>query len=94
LFLARRHWRTAKFATGAFCVWTAAIRLLFWESEPLAFSLFLAADFLLLYWAIWCWLSKSSAVFEGGSVAVRTWLFGIDKKQLIPYSDIRDITAP
>jgi len=94
LFLANRHWGIAKGATAAFCVWTVVIWYFFWGSDPLSFSLFVFADVLLLYWAVWGWFSKVSAIIEDGTVTVRNSLLGIGKSKQVAYSDIRQITSP
>ena len=94
LFLANRHWGVARFATAACCIWTAVIRYFFWTSDSLSFSLFVFADVLLLYWAVWSWFSTSSASFENGTVTVRNSLFGISKSRQIAYGEVRQITSP
>ena len=69
-----------------------------WNLE--AWAAVRGADFLqnfeiiLLYWAVWSWFSKSSAVFSRDGVAVRRSLFGVGAVKHIAYDDIRDITAP
>jgi len=93
-FLANRHWGVAKVATAAFCVWTAVIRYFFWGSDSLSFSLFVFADLLLLYWAVWGWFSKASAILEDGTVTLRTSLLGIGKSKQLDYTDIRQVTSP
>ena len=86
LFLANRHWGIAKFATVAFCVWTAVIRYFFWGSDSLSLSLFVFGDLLLLYWALWVWFSTASATFEKGTVTVLNSLLGIGKSKKVAYS--------
>ena len=93
LCLANRHWGIAKVATVAFCVWTAVIRYFFWASDALSFSLFVFADLLLLYWAVWNWFSKSSATFEDGTVTLRNSLLWIGKSKQVAYSDIHQVTS-
>ncbi len=94
LFLASRHWGIAKGATAGFCVWTAIFWYFFWGSDPLSFSLFVFLDVLLLYWAVWGWFSKVSAIFEDGTATVRNSLLGVGKSKQVAYSDIRQITSP
>jgi len=86
LFLANRHWGIAKFATVAFCVWTAVIRYFFWGSDSLSLSLFVFGDLLLLYWALLVWFSTASATFEKGTVTVLNSLLGIGKSKKVAYS--------
>ena len=94
VFLARRHWGIAKFATIAFCVWTAVIRYFLWGSDAYALTLFVIGDLLLVYWALWGWCGRSSAKFENGTVTVRQSLFGIGRSKKVPYNDIRQVTSP
>lgn len=94
LFLAKRHWRIARFATVAFCVWTVVILYFLWGSDSYAFALFVAGDLLLLYWALWAWFSRSSASFGNGVVILKQSLFGVGTSKRVSYSDIRQVTSP
>jgi hypothetical protein len=94
VFLANRHRGVALFASVAFCLWTVAIGYFFWASDSFSLCLFLLGDLFLLYWAMWGWFSRSSAIFENGTVSLKHSLLGIDKSKLIAYDDIRDVTSP
>jgi len=94
LFLANRHRGIAKFATVAFCLWTAAIWYFFRWSDFLSLSLFVSGDLLLLYWALWAWFSTASARLENGFVTGRNSLFGIGKSKRVAYIDIQQVTSP
>lgn len=94
LFLSKRHWNVAKFATLAFCAWTAVLRYFLWGSNSLAFAVFVIADLLLLYWTLWAWFSTSSAAFSNGTVTVRQSLFGIGKSKQVRFTEVRRVTCP